>query len=170
MAMKNSLLTFSFLLVGLFFFTNVQAQAVKFHAKEPPTINQTYPQTQVGTNKDGESILNTDFKICASGTLYGCGDASSISAYLLVEGTGTTTCNNGGSDPGPVPGQTSFQLQSETKIFEATNGHAYFELCATQTGSCQGNGNGWFHTVSGVTITKLVVVVNGKEVNLMKYL
>jgi hypothetical protein len=168
--MKKSLQLIALLLIAIFGFTSLQAQAVKFHAKEPPTVLQNYIQTVIGTDKDGNDIVNTDFQVSASGTLYGCGNASSVTAFLLAEGTCTTTCNNGGSDPGPVPGQTNFVLQSETKTFDATNGHAFFDLSATQTGSCKGNGNDWFHTVTDVTITKLTIVVNGVPVDLTKFL
>lgn len=168
--MKNVLRIFLFLVIAILGYTAVQAQAVKFHLKEPPSILQNYIQSIAGYDKNGSAIYNIDFNVNCSGTLYGCGNASSVSAYFIAEGTATTICFNGGNDPGPVPGQTNFKIQSETKTFDATNGHAYFNLDASLFGSCKGGGNDWHHEVTNVNISTLYVVVNGVKVDLTKYL
>src|SRR5688572_22491539 len=104
--MKSIYLSLMALGISLASIQTVNAQAVKFHAKEPPTITKE----AVFTNP------NTDFQYCASGTLYGCGDASSVTASLVVEGTATTLCftkgNGTGQDNDAVPGQTSFKVSS----------------------------------------------------------
>lgn len=168
--MKNALQLITVLLLASFGFTSVNAQVVKFHAKEPPLITQEYIKTAIGTDKDGNTIYNTDFKLTVSGTVYGVGDASSVTASFTAKGDATTTCNNGGSDPGPVPGQTSIELKSDPATFDATNGHATFSLEAIFSGSCKGGGKDWFHTVSGVTLTELTLTVNGVTIDLTKYL
>ena len=165
--MKNALQFIAILLLASFGFTSVNAQVVKFHAKEPPVITHEYIQTAIGTDN---TIYNTDFKLTGSGTVYGCGDASSITAEFAAKGNATTTCNNGGSDPGPVPGQSNIDLKSDPKSFDATNGHAYFSLEATFSGSCQGGGKDWFHTVSAVSLSELTITINGVTIDLTKYL
>lgn len=158
--MKNVLLSLSVMLITLISVNTVNAQAVKFHAKEPPTLSDSYLN-------EGSNIV---FAQCASGTLYGCGNASSVRAYLEAEATCTTLCYNGGNDTGPVPGQTNTSFRSDEITFPATNGHAYFDLCATLRGSCKGGGNNWHNEVSNVHISKLTLWVNGVAIDLTAYM
>jgi hypothetical protein len=157
--MKSVLLSLSVMLISLISINTANAQAVKFHAKEPPTI----------TKQSVSNSPNIDFQYCASGTLYGCGNASSVTAFLVVEGTATTLCFNSGNgtgqDGGAVPGQTSFKVSSPTQTFNATNGSAPFSLCVNIGGSCKGGGMDHYE-VTGVTITNAYLVVNGKQVSL----
>lgn len=158
--MKNILLSLSVLLITLVSVNTVQAQAVKFHIKEQPSLTDAYLP-------DGANIV---YDVCASGTLYGCGNAKVVRAFLEAEGTATTLCYNGGNDPGPVPGQTNVSFKSDEQTFQATNGHASFDLCAELAGSCKGGGKNWHNEVSNVTITKLTLWVNGVAVDLSSYL
>jgi hypothetical protein len=141
----------------------VSAQAVKFHAKEPPTV--TVLPIQNGDN--------TDFRICVSGTLYGCGNASSVAASLQVEGTASSLCfnkgNGTGQDNGAVPGQSGFIASSPTLTFAATNGSATFSLCVTIGGSCKGGGMDHYE-VTDVDLSNAFLVVNGKNVSLRSFL
>lgn len=161
--MKSILLSLSALFITLVSLNTANAQAVKFHAKEPPTI------TKLSVFNDP----NTDYQFCARGVLYGCGNASSVTAYIVVEGTATTLCfNNGngtGQEGGAVPGQTSFKTQSPSQTFDATNGAAPFSLCVNIGGSCKGGGMEHYE-VTGVTITDAYLVVNGKKVSLNSFL
>ena len=159
--MKNIVQTIALLLTAMVSFNTVNAQAVKFHAKEPPTITQQYLTDGAG---------NITFQINCSGTLYGCGDASSVTAFLEAQGSSVNLCRNGGADPGPIPGQTSFSIKSDAITFDATNGHASFNLSSVLRGTCKGNGSGWTSQVSNVTITKLTLWVNGVALDLTRYL
>lgn len=160
--MKSILLSLSVMFITLVSLNTANAQAVKFHAKEPPTI----------TKQPVFNDPNTDFQYCASGTLYGCGDASSVTASLVVEGTATTLCFNKGNGTGQeneaVPGQTSFKVSSPSLNFDATNGNAPFSLCVNIGGSCKGGGMEHYE-VTGVTITNAYLIVNGKKVSLNGY-
>ena len=157
--MKSVILSFMVMLITMVSINTANAQAVKFHAKEPPNITKQAVFTDP----------NTDFQYCASGTLYGCGNASSVTASLVIEGTATTLCfNNGngtGQDNGAVPGQTSFKVSSPNINFDATNGAAPFSLCLNIGGSCKGGGMEHYE-VTGVTITNAYLIVNGKKVSL----
>jgi len=157
--MKSVLLSLSVMLITLISINTANAQAVKFHAKEPPAI----------TKQSVFSNPNTDFQYCASGTLYGCGNASSVTAYLVVEGTASTLCfvkgNGTGQEDEAVPGQSSFKAQSPSLTFDATNGAAAFSLCVNIGGSCKGGGMDHYE-VTGVNITNAYLVVNGKQVSL----
>jgi hypothetical protein len=157
--MKSVILSFMVMLITMVSINTANAQAVKFHAKEPPNITKQ----AVYTNP------NTDFQYCATGTLYGCGNASSVTAYLVVEGTASTSCfvkgNGTGQDDESVPGQSSFKASSPSQTFDATNGAAAFSLCVNIGGSCKGGGMDHYE-VTGVTITNAYLVVNGKQVSL----
>lgn len=158
--MKRVLLCLSVLLITLISASTVNAQAVKFHVKEPPILSEAYVP-------DGANIV---FEVCAAGTLYGCGNAKVVKAYLEAEGLASTLCYNGGNDPGPIPGQTNVSFKSDEQTFPATNGHAAFDLCAVLKGSCKGGGKNWHNEVSNVVITKLTLWVNGVAVDLTPYL
>lgn len=157
--MKSILLSISALLITLISVSTVNAQAVKFHLKDPPVQTATYI-----------TLPNqTSFQICSNGTVYGCGNASSVRAYLEVKGSATTLCYNSGNDPGPIPGQTDFTIKSEELEFAATNGHASYSLCAELKGSCKGKSANWSTEVKDVKITALTLFVNGKAVNLFQF-
>lgn len=160
--MKSILLSLSVILISLFSVNTATAQAVKFHNTEPPT----------GSSSFILNGANTDFQFCVSGILYGCGNASSVTAYLVVSGTATTLCynkgNGTGQEGGAVPGQTNFTSQSPAQTFDATNGHASFSLCTSVGGSCKGGGMDHYE-VTDVDITDAYLVVNGKKVSLKGY-
>jgi hypothetical protein len=157
--MKSVILSFMVMLITMVSINTANAQAVKFHAKEPPTITKQAVYTDP----------NTDFQYCASGTLFGCGDASSVTASLVVEGTASTLCfvkgKGTGQETESVPGQSSFKSSSPTLTFDATNGATPFSLCVNIGGSCKGGGMDHYE-VTGVTITNAYLIVNGKQVSL----
>jgi hypothetical protein len=161
--MKSVLLSLSALFVTLVSINTATAQAVKFHAKEPPTVT-LQPVLQ------GNNIV---FQICVSGTLYGVGNASSVDASLQVAGTASTLCFNKGEgtgqEGGAVPGQSSFTVSSPTLTFAATNGSATFSLCVTIGGSCKGAGMDHFE-VTDVDLSDAFLVVNGKNVSLRSFI
>jgi len=161
--MKSVLLSLSALFVTLLSINSVSAQAVKFHLKDAPNITAV-------------SVLsgkNTDFQICVSGTLYGCGNASSVDASFEVAGTASILCfvkgNGTGQEDNSVPGQNSFTSSSPTLTFDATNGHASFSLCVTISGSCKGGGLDHYE-VTDVDLSDAFLVVNGKKVSLKSFL
>jgi hypothetical protein len=161
--MKSVLLSLSALLVTLLSINSVSAQSVKFHAKEPPTIT-------IQPVFDGANI---NFQICVSGTVYGVGDASSVTASLDARGTADVLCfvkgNGTGQEGGSVPGQNNFSVSSPTLTFSATNGHATFSLCVTIGGSCKGGGMDHYE-VTDLSLSALSLLVNGVSVNLTRFL
>lgn len=159
--MKKSILSIIIASIALVSFNIASAQ------KANPHFNKTNPPTVTGSYIT--SGANTEYQVCASGIVYGNGNASSVQAYLKVEGSATTECKNGGQDAGPVSGQTSFSTQSPTQTFPATNGNANFSLCTTLIGSCKGQGSGWSSAVANVIITKVTLYVNGSAVDLTTY-
>lgn len=101
----------------------------------------------------------------------GCGNASSVTAQLVAEGTFTSSCKNGGNDTGPIPGQT-LKVTGPSQTFSATNGNIIIQnLCATVTGGCKSQGgSGWTSTISDVNITNLYMLINGAQVSLNNFL
>lgn len=161
--MKSVLLSFSALIVTLLSINTASAQSVKFHLKDPPTISIT-------PVFDGNNI---NFQICVSGTLYGCGNASSVNASLDVSGTADVLCfvkgNGTGQESGSVPGQNNFSVSSPTLSFDATNGHATFSLCVTIGGSCKGGGMDHYE-VTDLDLSAASILVNGVRVSLNRFL
>lgn len=161
--MKSVLLSLSALIVTLLSISSVSAQSVKFHLKDPPTVTITPVQNGA----------NISFQICISGTVYGCGNASSVSASLNLSGTADVLCfnkgNGTGQEGGSVPGQNNFSVSSPTINFAATNGHADFSICVTIGGDCKGGGMDHFE-VTNLRNLAGDLIVNGKTVNLNRFL
>jgi hypothetical protein len=161
--MKSVLLSLSALFITLISINTANAQAVKFHRDEPPLI----------VNTSQFSSPNTNWQLCASGTLYGVGNASSVQASLVLVGTASTLCfnkgNGTGQEGGAVPGQSSFTVQSPTLTFDAENGHFTFNICVTITGSCKGGGMEHYE-VTDVDFSDAYLLVNGKKVSLKSFL
>ena len=162
--MKSVLLSLSALIVTLLSINSVSAQSVKFHLKDPPTINISTIEDQQG---------NISFRVCISGTVYGCGNASSIDASFSLSGTADVLCfckgNGTGQESGSVPGQNNFSVSSPRLTFNATNGHADFSLCVTIGGSCKGGGMDHFE-VTNVDLLSGILRVNNKDVDLTSFL
>jgi hypothetical protein len=115
---------------------------------------------------------NTSYTLCVEYCLVkGIGNATSVTAYLVTEGTADTECRNGGNDAGPIPGQ-SFKTTSPSRTFDVTtNGQVEItHLCVTINAGCKTKGGkDWTSTVANVDITSLILMINGKPVDLSDY-
>jgi hypothetical protein len=153
--MKTRISTFVIFLLALFNFSVAQAQ------KANPHFNKQDPPSYTGTSlQDGK---NTNFQICAKGTVYGLGNYTEVEAYIVVEGSGDVFCFNKGQDTGPVQGQTNKEYTSSKTSLPVENGHASIdELCVKITGGCRGGGMDYY-TVTSFIPTKITVFINGSE-------
>lgn len=159
--MKNIILSSLFALVALFYINSASAQAVKI------------------SNPDRKDVVLNESALPAATCsvcvgycrVSGLGDASSVTAKLIVEGTFDSHCFNGGADSGPIPGQ-KFSVQGPSQTFSATNGNIIIQnLCASVAGACKSQGgSGWTSEISSTTITNLYLLINNKQVSLNEFL
>jgi hypothetical protein len=159
--MKNIILKSVVALVALLYINILSAQSVKISNPDKKDVVLT------------ESALPAHtYSVCVGYCrVTGVGDASSVTAKLVIEGTFDSHCFNGGADSGPIPGQ-KFSVQGPTQTFSATNGNVIIQnLCASVTAGCKTQGgSGWTSEISSVSISNLYLLINNKQVSLNEFL
>ena len=127
-----------------------------------PHINKP-DQKEVVATVDGVTV-------CFKGVVAGCGHASAVDAYLLVDADVNIECYNPAGQ-GPNPGHSRVVFAGEVLTFvPEKNGKTLIELCATIEETVEGPNPQW--TCSAVDIIKLysvTLVINGIELDVTSY-
>jgi hypothetical protein len=154
--MKNLILL---AVIALFGSTAVYAQK--------PHINKTDQPSVVATTAAG---ANGTVGVCFSGTVSGLGNASTVSAYLIVDATGDSECiNPAGKVEGGVPGQP-IKATGDTQTFSCRNGKATItNVCATLEAMCKTSNTTWTKSLSNVEIIKVTLIINGVSLDVTSY-
>jgi hypothetical protein len=125
--------------------------------------------------KDRANVVATATpeEVCFSGVVAGNGNASSVNAYLIVDVEADTYCFNpaGGAkaDIG-VPGHMDFTVVGEAETFDCRNGKAYIEnVCAALDIVVDCPNPKWAGVVENLVIKSVVLVINGKLLDVTSY-
>lgn len=125
--------------------------------------------------KDRSNVVATANaeEVCFSGVVAGNGNASSVNAYLIVDVEADTYCFNpagGAKDDIGVPGHMDFTVIGEAETFDCRNGKAYIEnVCATLGIVVDCPNNKWTGVVENLIIKSVVLVINGKTLDVSSY-
>ncbi len=158
----KSILTLALALVALF---NVNVASA-----QNPHIN---PSDKTNVRISDTQLPAATYSVCVDfARITGCGNATSVTAQLVAEGTISASCFNGGNDPGPVPGQ-SFSSKSAKVTFtpDANGSITITGLCTAPIGGCKTKGgSGWTSVVHDANVTNLYLIINNKQVSLNEFL
>jgi hypothetical protein len=108
--------------------------------------------------------VNNDNTVTATGEVAGAG--TSINASLTASYTFTVTCNNPGSDAGPVPGKTGSGSTSGAELnVPADHGNAFFDVTtapATEntSGLCK---KGWTANPGPITFQSATLTITSSN-------
>jgi hypothetical protein len=130
------------------------------------------PHINKKDQKNVDATWSTE-EVCFSGVVAGNGNASSVSAYLIVEVEANTFCYNpagGAKDPGGVPGHQSFTVIGEAQTFDCRNGKAHLQDVCAEIGIVVDCPNPkWTGVVDDLNIVSVVLVINGKLLDVSNY-
>jgi hypothetical protein len=103
----------------------------------------------------------------------GNGNASSVTAYLIVEVEADTYCYNpanGAKDPGGVPGHQDFTITGDAQTFDCKNGKADLQnVCASLDIVVSCPNPQWTGVVSNLNIISVTLVINDKTLDVTEY-
>ena len=162
--MKSIILNSLFALIALI--------SVNVAVAQNPHIN---PSNQDDVRVSGSFYtagISTNFRVCCDNALItGIGNASTVKAQLVIQGTADSECFNGGNSVKSIPGQT---ITAKSELAEFTpdkNGNVTISgVCAHILGGCKSKGgSGWSSEVSNVNITSVILMINNKPVDLTSY-
>jgi len=145
----------------IFAFVVVLLFAVAVTAQNPHINKQD--QADVVAYVDGVTVYFT-------GLVAGCGRASTVDAYLIVDALVKTECYNPAGQ-GPVPGQSGITFTGEVETFAvAKNGKALISCSATIDDTVEGPNSQWNCFVAGIiSINSVTLVINGIEMDVTSY-
>jgi hypothetical protein len=166
--MKARIFSFVLALIALFAFNDAFAQKKDPGQKANPQINTSQGEPEL--SQYGETVCIDYIRIT------GLGDATSVPAYLKIEGTATVCCYSPGQQKDQTPDNCSpgqkLSATGETVNVKVSNGNLIITtadgVCASLKGGCK-NKN-FESEISDVVITSVILVVQGKEFNLTGYL
>ena len=148
---------FSIAIVAFFVVGAVSAQNPHINKKDRANVDATWSTEEV----------------CFSGVVAGNGNASSVTAYLIVEVEANTFCYNpagGAKDPGGVPGHQDFTITGEAQTFDCKNGKADLkDVCAALDIVVDCPNPKWSGVIDDLNIISVVVVINGKILDVSSY-
>jgi hypothetical protein len=160
--MKTRILSLVFALFALFAFSNVYAQK--------PHIN---PQDKGNVVISDTDLPAASYSVCLDfARITGLGNATSVTAQLVAEGTLTAACYNKGNPTHPIPGQSFSSRSAKVTFTPDSNGNITLTgICTVPVGGCKSKGGkDWTSLVTEANVTNLYLIINNKQVSLNEFL
>lgn len=111
--------------------------------------------------------------VCFSGVVAGNGNASSVTAYLIVDVECDTYCFNpagGAKDDIGVPGHQGFTFQGEEQTFDCRNGKANLQNVCAALNIDPGCPNAqWEGVIENLQVNSVILMINGKALDVTGY-